>query len=116
MESLKTFNHFLASLEDGALHKRLTDQLGEVHASLVDHEVNYGGKAKAKLSLTIEFTSQDGITEIVAESKLVPPKLKKGRSVLWTTRDGTFSRANPKQLGFFTDVNAPGEGGTVRAV
>ncbi|QEX18528.1 hypothetical protein FRZ44_38350 [Hypericibacter terrae] len=101
---VRSFNAFVGSLEDGKFHAELTQQLEEAVRELHDAAIERGGKAKAKIALTIDLKLDGGIVETAAEYKVTLPKAERGRTIFWETPEGHLSRANPKQTDMFRDV------------
>lgn len=106
-----TFADFVRMLEHGELHDDLGNMLREVSGAMENHAAENAGKAKAKLTLTINFVLDKGIYEIEAAPKVDLPKTKRGRTVAWGTPENYFSPQDPRQLTMFRepvrDVTAP---------
>lgn len=106
---LRNFNQFLGSIEDGGFHKELSDQLEKMLQEIHDAALDRGGKAKAKLALTVDLRLEGGIVETVADYKVTLPKAERGRTVFWITPENHLSRSNPKQQDMFRDVTGRAE-------
>jgi hypothetical protein len=106
-----TFADFIRMLEHGDLHSELGDMLREIAGAMENHAMENGGKAKAKLNLSIDFRLEKGIYEIEADPKITLPKTKRGRTVAWGTPENYFSPQDPRQLAMFRepvrDVTSP---------
>lgn len=107
-EETRSFSQFVAALEDGQLHAELTDDLKRIAEECNNHQINYGGTAKAKMSLTIEFTLEKGVFEIKASCATKLPKPPRGRSIMWTTPENRFTPQNPRQGQLFRDITDAG--------
>lgn len=102
----RMFSHFIQMLESGEFNAHLTEQLQEINAEMNNHVLNHGGATKAKLTIEIDFTLKDQIFEIVAASKTKMPKVRRKRTVAWSTPDNNFSPSNPRQMSMFNDVKS----------
>ena len=103
----RSFGVFLAELEDGRLHGALTDALRDLIGDLEEARQR-GGKPKGKLTLTLNFTHDDGIVECSADFATKAPKPPRGRSIFWVTPDNNLTRRNPAQADLpFRDVSIP---------
>jgi hypothetical protein len=111
-EERRNFANFIAMLEDGVLHEDLSEALRDISAEMNDHIRDYGGKAKAKLALTVEFSLENGVFEIVADYKKTLPKAKRRRSIAWGTPENNFTPSNPRQGNLFGPVRDVTSGGT----
>jgi hypothetical protein len=100
-EQARSFSSFLQMLEDGQFHSELSDSLQELNANMNNHVLNYGQKAKGKISITIEFVLEKGVFDIVADFKSTPPKTKRARSIAWSTPNNNFTPENPRQMNLF---------------
>ena len=115
-EETRSFSQFLLSLEDGDLHAQLSEDLREIAAVMSQHVVDYGGKVKGKLSLTIDFKLDQGVFEIVAKTETKLPKPPRGRSIMWATPGNNFTANNPKQGQLFGPRDVTGDAGPARAI
>ena len=98
----RTFAEFVAGLEYGELNLQLSEQLRHIAAHLHDYlKDNGGSKAKAKLTVTFDFTLKDNLFEILADHKTKLPEAGRPRSVAWATPDNFFAWQDPKQLTMF---------------
>jgi hypothetical protein len=102
-EGTKSFASFLQMLEDGLFHSELSDALKELNAELNNRAMAYGKKAKASMKININFCLDGGIFEIDADYDVKLPKLKRDKSVAWSTPGNNFSPHNPKQLNMFEE-------------
>lgn len=100
-EDTRSFNSFVNMLEDGILHSELSDALRELNAGMNDHVHKTGNKAKAKMTIEIDFTLDKGVFDIVADYKIKLPKVKRARSVAWSTQGNNFTPQNPRQMQLF---------------
>ncbi|HEY4136459.1 MAG TPA: hypothetical protein VGO34_14740 [Alphaproteobacteria bacterium] len=93
-----TFADFIVGCEDGELHAELTEQLRKIARELTDHVMAYGGAAKGRLSLKLDFKLKDNLYEIVAAVDTSLPRTPRGRSIMWSLKDGSFVGQNPRQM------------------
>jgi hypothetical protein len=94
---IRSFSTLVTSLEDGALHAEITDEMKTLIADLQNHAAENGGKPKGKLVLTIDLKFADGVFDVQSDFKITAPKTTRRRTVLWSTPDNNLSRANPRQ-------------------
>lgn len=106
-----TMGEFIRSLEDGQFDADCYEEVKELSAALAEHAWRNGGKAKGKLTLTIDFTQDGGLTEIKAKFKVAKPEDHRAKSVMWRTEDNRFTRTQPNQQQLFgiRDVSGPAE-------
>jgi hypothetical protein len=96
-----TFAEFLAILNDGEFHQDLSKQLEELNAELNNAAADTGGKAKGRLTITLDFLLKGGVFEIDQDFTVKLPKVKRPSTVAWSTRDNHFTPQNPKQGALF---------------
>lgn len=96
-----TFGEFMRFLEDGRLDSALVDQLREIVAAMRDHATSTNGKAKAKLTLVLEFSLESEAFFITAKYAAKLPDEQRPRSITWATADGRFTRTVPNQHQLF---------------
>jgi len=101
LPTMNNFSHFLQSLEDGDVHRELTEILPKIAAALSNHMVEFGGKPKAKISLAVDIKLDGGVFEITASLDHKLPKPPRGKTVLWTDGQNRFTAANPRQMQMF---------------
>jgi hypothetical protein len=101
LQKATTFADFVRMLEHGDLHQELGTMLQELAAAMENHAAENGGKAKGKLTLSVDFRLEKGIYEIEADPKVTLPKSKRGRTVAWGTPENYFSPQDPRQMTMF---------------
>lgn len=101
LPTMNNFSQFLQSLEDGDIHRELSELLPKIAAELTNHMIEFGGKPKGKLSLSVDFKLDGGVFEITAKLDHTLPKPPRGKTVLWTDGKNRFTAANPKQMQMF---------------
>lgn len=108
-EQPRSFSQFLQQLEEGTFHAEVSDKLQTIAAKLNEHVQTYGGTAKGKLTIAINFVLEKGVFEITADATSKLPAPKRMRSIFWTTNGNNFTPSNPKQMQLFSvrDVTAP---------
>ncbi len=106
VEGARSFNQFLANLQDGYFHDKLSADLRELNAEMNDHVLDCGKRAKAKITIEIDITLQDGLFTIYPKHKIKKPEAPIQMSVMWSTPGNNFTPYNPKQQELFKDVNA----------
>lgn len=103
-ENTQSFATFLTALEDGVLNADMSEALRELNAAMNQHVQSYGGKAKGKISLTIEFKLDDGLFIITPDFKATLPKAVRRQSVAWSTPGNNFTPHNPRQMALFGNM------------
>ncbi|CUW39701.1 conserved protein of unknown function [Magnetospirillum sp. XM-1] len=103
-EEPRSFSTFIAMLEDGKLNADLSEALRDLNAAMNDHVIAFGGKPKGKMVISIDFTLEKGVFDIVADFKVAEPKVKRDRSIAWSTPGNNFSPENPRQMQLFGRV------------
>lgn len=97
----RTFDRFIAMLEDGDFNADLSEELKRISEELQSFQENFGGKPKAQLAITVKFTLDGAVFDIVSDFKTTLPHAKRAKSVAWAAPDGTFSPENPRQMNLF---------------
>ena len=105
VEAPRSFSAFLGMLEDGTLNDELSKELRDLNAEMNNHALNYGSKAKGKVTLNIEFVLEKGVFQIQSKYKVDKPKAPRLMSIAWSTPGNNFTPHNPKQGDMFKDVN-----------
>ncbi len=96
-EASRCFSHFVTQVDDGDLEQELTAELATLLAKLEDHANATRGKAKGKITLSLDFTVDDkGNTTITGDVVVKKPKPKRGGSHMWLLK-GKLSSRNPRQ-------------------
>ncbi|MBN8831213.1 MAG: hypothetical protein J0G94_11495 [Sphingomonadales bacterium] len=96
-----TLAEFIRSLEDGQFDADCYEKLKGLSAAMNDHAWNNGGKAKGKVTITLDFIQEGTVVEIKSAFKVVEPVDRRPKSVMWTTEDHRFTRTRPGQRELF---------------
>lgn len=91
-----TFGQLVAFLEDGQFDADVALDLKSMAANMTDIAATQG-RAKAKLTVEIDFTLENAMFVIAAKHKIKLPDEKRPRSVAWTTEDNRFTPHKPYQ-------------------
>jgi hypothetical protein len=110
-----TLGEFVRTLEDGQFDADCYEAVKALSAALHEHAWANGGKAKGKVSITLDFIQDGGVTEIKAAFKVTSPEARRAKSILWATEDHRFTRTRPGQKEMFGIRDVSG-GGSVRDV
>ena len=113
-----TFEALLRMLEDGQFHGDLTQEMRRINQTLSQHVIDHGGKAKASLSISLDFVlggQGEGFT-ITAGFKTKLPDEPRSKTFAWSTPDGYFTPNNPKQMNLFGVRTATEKAEPTRAV
>lgn len=96
-----TLAEFIRTLEDGQLDADCYEAVKKLSAELNEAAWQSGGKAKGKITITLDFSQEGQITEIRSSFKVTAPAPQRSKSVLWTTPDHRFTRTRPGQEQLF---------------
>lgn len=106
-----TLGEFVRSLEDGQFDADCYEAIKALSAAMHEHAWANGGKAKGKVSITLDFAQEGGVTEIKANFKVTPPDAKRPKSIMWTTEDHRMTRTRPGQAQLFGIRDVTGAAG-----
>lgn len=90
-----TLGDFVRSLEDGQFDADAYAAVKRLDAALHAAALTNGGKAKGKLSITVEFEREGSVTTIKSAFKITQPEARRPKSVMWSTDDHRLSRSRP---------------------
>lgn len=108
--TIRNFAQLISVAEDGELNSDLDQEITDLVAALNDAGASRGGKAKGKITLSVELVLDGGIISMTTDYVVKKPKIPRARSAFWTTPDNKLSRRNPKQSELpLRDVSAPSE-------
>lgn len=96
-----TLGEFVRSLEDGQFDCDCYEAIKELSADLHEHAWNNGGKARGKVTISLDIVQEGGVTEIKAAFKVTSPEHKRPKSIMWTTEDHRMTRTRPGQQQLF---------------
>jgi len=104
-----TLGEFMRTLEDGQFDADCYEAIKSLSAMLNEAAWANGGKAKGKVTITLDFAQEGGVTEIKSAFKVAQPADRRPKSILWTTEDHRFTRTRPGQQQLFgiRDASAP---------
>lgn len=105
-----SFGDFVRFLEDGQLDAELSEVLRKMSSDMAHTAIENGGKAKGKLTISLDFALDGRVFTIKAKHKVDVPEAKRPQSVMWSTEDGRFTPSNPQQGQLFgvREVRGPG--------
>lgn len=106
-----TLGEFVRSLEDGQFDADCYEAIKALSAAMHEHAWANGGKAKGKVSITLDFAQEGGVTEIKANFKVTQPDAKRPKSIMWTTEDHRMTRTRPGQAQLFGIRDVTGAAG-----
>ncbi len=108
--TIRSFSQLMAVAEDGQLNSDLDTEVTDLVATLSDAAASRNGKAKGKLTVSIDFALDGGIITLSTDYTVKKPKCARARSAFWATSDNKLSRRNPRQPELpLRDVSAPAE-------
>lgn len=101
-----TFLQMLAAHRTGGTAEVLTEHMQDMIAHLQDLQLSAGiRKAKATLTLTVEFENDDGVLKVLVKPKVKLPDAPLAAAVFWMAPNGGLVQQDPRQRTFkFTDV------------
>jgi hypothetical protein len=120
----RNFAVFLTNIRDGEFNGEVSREMHGLLVDLAEHAKRHG-KAKGKMSLTLQFAiDASGVVAVAVDTKVAPPKPERGIGIFWLTEDNNLSVQNPKQTKMpFRDVkqdaapkDAPVQPAPVRSV
>lgn len=108
-EGARAFNNAIMLLDNGRVHAELSEKLHGLVCKLRDEAINRDRAIAGELSLTLKIgVDEHGNVEVIPAIKVVEPKAKQARTVLFLTRGGNLSVENPRQQSLpLRDVSAP---------
>jgi hypothetical protein len=105
MSRIATFATLLSTLNNGDLEHEITAAMRDIVAEM--HE-SPRGKAKGKITVTIDFAYDGDIFSIAGDFKAVKPKKHRPASVFWATPENNLSRQDPRQPDLpLRDISVP---------
>lgn len=106
---LCSFSQFIAQVDEGGLHHDLSVEVENIVAALNDAKQAGAKSPAAKLAITLAFRLDGQVIEVVGDFKSTMPKVKREKSVFWSTAKNRLTRNNPKQQRLpFRDITAGG--------
>lgn len=95
---IRGLDQTLALADNGQYLPTLLQENDELISDIVSYSQAFGAKAKGKLTITIEYsTDRFGQIEISVEHKITVPKQPKAKATAWTADGGGLTVANPNQ-------------------
>ena len=96
--TLRTADQILAMFDNGEFLAEFLIKHQELVVAMHTHQMNHGGKAKGRATITLNYTMGKQLTLTAeAEAKFEKPKAPKAAATLWTTADGDLTPQNPAQ-------------------
>ena len=111
-----TMGDFIRSLEDGQFDSDAFEALRELAAAMQEHAWRNGGKSKGKLTISVDFVQDGGVTQMKSAFKVSLPELPRAKSIMWLTPDNRFTRSRPGQHEMFGIRDASAPRGPIRDV
>lgn len=106
-----TLGDFVRSLEDGQFDADAYAAIKKLSAALTATAMSNGGKAKGKVTISLDFEQEGSVTQIKAAFKVALPEARRPKSVMWKTDDNRLSRSRPGHGELFgiRDVSGPSD-------
>jgi hypothetical protein len=115
-----TAGDFLNMIEDGQFSADLHRDLADLAATMSDHSVATGKKAKGKVTIVIDLSTEQiaGGAVFMAQGKyaIKAPEEKRKPTMLFTNENNQFTRTQPRQGQFFGVRDVTLGSGSVREV
>lgn len=112
----RTFGEFVRMINDGQFDSDVMHDLQNAAADLQDMAAAQGGKAKGKLTITVDIEVEGDQSECIiylrGAHKIAIPTQKRSRSVVWTDEHNNFTANKPRQGQLFSQPREVG--GTTR--
>jgi len=106
--TIRSFSALVGVVEDGQLNNDLDQAVVDLVGTIQDAANSRNGKAKGRITVTIDMATDGGIITVSSDYAIKKPKVARANSVFWATPDNRLSRRNPKQSELpLRDVNAP---------
>ena len=97
-DNIRGLDQMFAMLDDGNYLPEILDRRDTLLRELKDFSAAFGTKAKGRLTLKIDFTTDKyGQVEMTATDEIKVPKQPPSKANLWITDDGKMSPSNPNQ-------------------
>lgn len=96
-----TLGEFVRTLEDGQFDADCYEAIKDLSHDLQQHAWANGGKSKGKVTITLDFTQDGGVTEIRSGFKISKPAGHRAKSIMWSTEDNRLTRVRPGQTEMF---------------
>jgi len=97
-EGTRSFVHLLATLDDGMAAHEFDKVLNTLNRAMLTHNKGTGIKTKGTMGVTLNFELDGDVVKVMYDIKVKEPRLRRGSSTLFMTRQGNLSREMPKQL------------------
>lgn len=95
--AIRNFSQLIQYLEDGQFHSNLTVAMEKLIREINDHAM-IGRKAKGKITITIDLTSDRGAVEPSGHYTVKgPPEPRLRSAFLYITNGGFLSARDPRQ-------------------
>lgn len=95
---VRGIDQILALADNGQYLPVLLEENQLLIAEIVNHSQAYGVKAKGKITIEIEYsTDRFGQIDMATQHKIAAPKAPKSKAVAWATEGGGLTVANPNQ-------------------
>lgn len=101
-----TFLQMLGAHRNGGTADALTEKMKEIVAHLEDLHLSGGiRKAKATMTLTIDFDRDEGVYKVTVKPKIKLPEAPLAAAVFWATAGNALVTQDPRQGNLsFTDI------------
>jgi hypothetical protein len=93
----RAFANYLTSLEEGRLHAEASEQTQVLVKDLMTHVGSFGGKAKGKLTVTLDFSAEDNHVMVIGSVSVKSPKFPRQRTLFFSDKNFNLSTKDPKQ-------------------
>lgn len=94
---IHNFNSLVGRDCEGRTNNLLSEGLSDAIAAMSQQVIEEGGKSKAKITLTVELTLDQGNVDVFMVPKIELPKPRKTRSTYWVTESNKLCTQDPRQ-------------------
>ncbi|MEO6575503.1 MAG: hypothetical protein ABIP89_16765 [Polyangiaceae bacterium] len=97
-EGPRAFGVLLTSLDDGALHAELSEEVQKVTSALVDLVEKYGVDQKGQITLVLNLKAlRSGMITVTSDVRTKTPKVRRGGTAFFATKAGNLTVDHPRQ-------------------
>lgn len=96
-EGARAFSVFFQQLAHGEAHAKASEELQKIGRALIADRLDRDSKKKAKLTVELTFTYEDGSVVIGHQIKSKLPPEHASKAISFITDGGNFASDNPRQ-------------------
>lgn len=104
IEGPRSFSVILAGLDDGSIHRELSEELHRVVTELRDRSTAEDRKLSGSLALTLKIDVRKGVADVTADVVTKLPRRRREPTTVWVTKGGNLTTEVPRQEKLPLDV------------